>query len=67
MTQNPLSDVSITNSEEFERVLAALVENADHGGVDVRGAWEFKTRGSIHEWEVEITELARKSDDAIED
>lgn len=63
MTRNDLADVTITDSEEFETVLAAVVEKAVESGVDVRGAWEFETRGSIHNWEVEIVELAKNSRD----
>ena len=58
MTRDPLEDLSIGSIDEFERALAALVEKADNAGVDVRGAWAFETRGSIHHWEVEIVELA---------
>jgi len=58
MTRDLLTDVSITTTEEFEAVLAAAVEKATKADLDVRGAWEFTTRGSIHDWEVEIVELA---------
>ena len=54
-----LADVEITSSDEFRAVLAEAVEKADHAGVDVRGAWEFETRGSTHDWEAEIHELVR--------
>lgn len=60
MTRDQLSDVQITTAEEFESVLAAAVEKAVHADVDVRGAWEFETRGSTHDWEVEIVELAKR-------
>ena len=63
MTRDILTDVSIENAEEFEAVLAAAVEKATEANVDVRGAWEFQTRGSTHDWEVEIIELARDGDD----
>lgn len=63
MTRDPLTDVSIQTAEEFEAVLAAAVEKAVKADVDVRGAWEFQTRGSTHDWEVEIIELARDRDD----
>ena len=68
MTRDLLTDVSITTADEFEAVLAATVENATQSDVDVRGAWEFTTRGSIHDWEVEIVELAadREGGDADE-
>lgn len=59
MTRDPLSDLTVTSSEEFETVLAAAIEQAIDAGVDIRGAWEFETRGSIHDWEVEIVELSR--------
>ena len=64
MTRDQLAEVPITNSDEFEAVLAEAIERAIMAGVDVRGAWEFQTRGSTHDWEVEIIELAKDSDDA---
>lgn len=66
MTCDPLSDLTVTSGEEFEAVLAAAIEQATGAGVDIRGAWEFESRGSIHDWEVEILELARKPDDEDE-
>ncbi|GAB3686110.1 hypothetical protein GCM10028857_17650 [Salinarchaeum chitinilyticum] len=44
-------------------MLAATVEKAIKADVDVRGAWEFQTRGSTHDWKVEIVELAREIDE----
>lgn len=66
MTRDPFSDLTITSSEEFEAVLAVAIEQAVDAGVDIRGAWEFDTRGSVHDWEVEIMALARESDDGRE-
>jgi hypothetical protein len=63
MTRDQLTDVSISSPEEFEAVLAEAVEKAVTADVDVSGAWEFQTRGSTHDWEVEIVELARDLDD----
>lgn len=62
MTDDQLSDVSVASAEEFEAVLAEAVEKAVHADVDVRGAWEFRTRGSTYDWEVTITELAKQLD-----
>jgi len=62
MTRDELQAVSITSADEFEAVLAAAVEKAITSNVDVRGAWEFQTRGSTHDWEVNISELARHDD-----
>jgi len=56
------SAVTITSSEEFEAALAAIIETAVEADVDVRGAWEFQTRGSTHDWDVNVTELARRPD-----
>jgi hypothetical protein len=68
MTRDHNSDLQIATVEEFESMLAAIVEEATESDVDVRGAYEFQTDGSIHEWEVEIVELAREPDDeAAED
>lgn len=58
------SAVSIANQDEFEAALAAIVETAIETDVDVRGAWEFRTDGSTHDWEVTITELAKRDDDS---
>lgn len=66
MTHEKLRDDSITSADEFEAVLAEAVEKAIENDVDVRGAWEFRTRGSTHDWEVEIIELARYPDDEDE-
>ncbi len=62
MTRDQLRDVSITSADEFEAILAEVVEKAVEADVDVRGAWEFRTRGSTHDWEVEIVELNRYPD-----
>jgi hypothetical protein len=62
MTRDPLADVSIDSTDEFRAVLAAAVEKAVKANVDVRGAWEFRTKGSTHDWEVETIELARDDD-----
>lgn len=56
------SAVTITSTDEFEAALAAIIETAIEDGVDVRGAWEFQTRGSTHDWEVNVTELAKRPD-----
>jgi hypothetical protein len=66
MTQEKPRDDSIASADEFEAVLAEAVEKAIKSDVDVRGAWEFRTRGSTHDWEVEIIELARYHDDEDE-
>jgi hypothetical protein len=62
MTRDPLHDVSIESSDDFEAVLAAAVKNATDADVDVRGAWEFRTRGTIHGWEITVFELANGPD-----
>jgi len=63
MTRDKLPDVQITGPDEFEALLAEVVEKAVEADVDVRGAWEFRTEGSTHDWEVEIVELAKYDDD----
>lgn len=60
MPRDYLTDVDITDADDFQTALAELVEKADHAGVDVRGAWAFETRGSVHNWELEIIELANE-------
>lgn len=59
MTDEPLHDVHIRNSSEFHSVITTAIEKALKNGVDVRGAWQVQTNGSIHDWEVEIFELAK--------
>jgi len=66
MTRDQLRDVSITSAAEFEAIPAEAVEKAVEANVDVRGAWEFRTRGSTHDWEVEIVELAKDLDEEDE-
>jgi len=63
MTRDQFPDIDITSANEFEAVLAEVVEKAVKADVDVRGAWDFRTEGSTHDWEVEIIELARNLDD----
>lgn len=63
MSRDTQPDRSITTSEAFESALSAVVEKAIEADVDVRGAWDFKTRGSTHYWEVEVCELARQVED----
>ncbi|ELZ81823.1 hypothetical protein C453_17444 [Haloferax elongans ATCC BAA-1513] len=62
MTRDKLKDVTVTSVEDFESVLAEAIERATAEGVDVRGAWEFQTSGSPHDWEVQVVELARNFD-----
>jgi len=54
---------NIPSAAEFESALADAVESAIENDVDVRGAWEFETDGSIHYWELNIVELARDVED----
>ena len=62
MTRDYLFDAEITSSDEFKAILAEAFEKADNAGVDVRGAWEFETTGSVRNWEVEVVELLREDD-----
>jgi hypothetical protein len=62
MSRDNYSDISVSNSEEFEAALAGIVEAAIKNGIDVRGAWEFQTGGSTHNWELQISELAKTLD-----
>ena len=66
MTNDRTIETPIRSSKAFESALAAIVESAVEEDVDVRGAWEFETRGSTLEWEVNVTELDR-GDSAQED
>lgn len=66
MTNDQFEDITIGTAEEFEAALAAVVETAIKEDVDVRGAWEFQTAGSTYDWEVEIVELARDTDESTD-
>ena len=61
MTGPLLENVDVSSASAFEAVLAEAVERAIKADVEVRGAWEFQTRGSTHHWEVEIYELAKEN------
>jgi hypothetical protein len=63
MTRDTARDSSIESAQDFKSQLKELVETAVKADVDVRGAWEFQTKGSTHDWEVEIYELAVSDDD----
>lgn len=63
MTRDRLDDGDVATAEAFEDVLAEAIERAIKNGVDVRGAWEFRTQGSTHDWEVEIVELDKEFDE----
>lgn len=63
MTRDTYSDITIESSVDFQAALSALVESAVLNDVDVRGAWDFQTDGSTHNWEVEIVELANDEGD----
>lgn len=63
MTRDQFSDITITTTNEFRDALAVIVETAIKEDVDVRGAWEFQTAGSIYNWEVEVVELAKDLED----
>jgi hypothetical protein len=62
MTRDQLDGMTIDSPEMFEALLAEVIERATGDGVDVRGAWEFRTSGSTHDWEVEVVELRKDLD-----
>jgi hypothetical protein len=66
MTRRQLDSIDLSSPGAFEAVIAEAIERAITNGVDVRGAWAFRTPGSTHNWEVEIYELATDSDDATD-
>lgn len=63
MTHDHFADLRITSEDDFESALRELVQKAVLENVDVSGTWEFATRGSTHNWEVEIVELDKSFDD----
>jgi hypothetical protein len=48
----------ISTQAEFEAALAAVVDAAVRGEVDVRGSWVFEAGEQGANWDVEIYELA---------
>lgn len=63
MTRDQLPDDSISSTDEFESVLAEVMESAIEAEIDVRGAWEIRTQSTTYDLEIEIIELARSLDD----
>lgn len=61
--RDDISALSVTSPGDFQTALAAIIETAIEEGVDVQGAWEFRTEGSTRDWELNITELAKRSPD----
>ncbi|WP_324665147.1 hypothetical protein [Haloarcula sediminis] len=55
------SAVTITSPDEFEAALAAVIETAIESDVDIGGAWEFRTGEATDDWEVNVTELAKRT------
>jgi hypothetical protein len=64
MRDEYIADGAISTDQDFEAALAAAVEQALTAGVDVRGAWEFETGGSVENWEIEVFELYKEFDGA---
>lgn len=63
MREDHTDEFELESITDFEMYLAALIEQAEQADMDVRGAWEFQTVGSVRHWEVEIWELDRSRDD----
>jgi hypothetical protein len=64
MTRDTRFDGSITTSAAFSNTLQDLLLAADANGVEVAGAWECRSNGSVPDWEAVITELAKDAEPA---
>jgi hypothetical protein len=65
----PDADVrpAVTSEEAFREALRQLVIEADSNGVDVRGGWPVERSDAERAWELEITEISRRSTATTED
>ena len=50
----------IATRDEFETALGELITVAHRNGVDPQGAWEYRHDGDGGDWEVLVTELAKR-------
>lgn len=59
----PDADVrpAVTSEEAFREALRQLVIEADSSGVDVRGGWPVERSDAERAWELEITEISKRS------
>lgn len=52
-------DLDITTDAEFDSALETLLLAALEGGLDLRGAWEYRNGEAYPDFEVLITEIAK--------
>lgn len=58
MTANFTADDDVSSPDEFEAALGKIVLSALQEGIDLRGAWEYRTDDGTPDLEVTIVELA---------
>jgi hypothetical protein len=65
----PDADVrpTVTSEKAYQEALRQLVLEADSNGVDVRGGWPVERSDAERAWELEITEISRRSTVTTED
>lgn len=59
MTANFTADDDVSSSDEFEAALGQVISSALQQGIDLRGAWEYRTDDETPDVEVTIVELAK--------
>jgi hypothetical protein len=58
---------AVTSEEVFREALRQLVIEADSNGVDVRGGWPVERSDTELAWELEITEISKRSIATVDD
>ncbi|MFB6154596.1 MAG: HalOD1 output domain-containing protein [Haloferacaceae archaeon] len=58
---NDDSDGDVTTAEAFQAALRDVMREADENGVDVRGGWSVSWADETTTWDVEITQVARRT------
>jgi hypothetical protein len=58
---------AVTTEEAFREALRQLVIEADSNGADVRDGWPVERSDAERAWELEITEISRRSTATTED
>jgi hypothetical protein len=58
---------AVTTEAGFREALRQLVIEADSNGVDVRGGWPVGSPDTERAWELEITEISRRSTATTDD
>lgn len=46
----------------FNAALSDILRRAYQNGVPVKGAWESRNEGDVPDWDIQITEVAKRTD-----